>query len=201
MKWDRTVPCASCPYRRDAPRGLWHRSEFENLLAQDRDPLFGAEFGCHEFNRQPKSEHRPCAGWLLDQKKRDIPSIQLRLTLTRNPEALACFEKADPAGLPLFDSIEEMCRANIGRIKHVKPKEYEIFKVRQQMYWDPTGLVLIAQTKKEAVSLARKQLGKGTYQAKESTAAEREKQAKVVAEVEKKLARRRIPVLTEKDFR
>jgi hypothetical protein len=197
MKWDRTVPCPSCPYRRDAPRGLWHRSEFENLLKQDADSLFGGTFRCHEFNKQPKEEHRPCAGWMLDQKKRGVPSIQLRLMLTRNPEAVKCFNKAKPNGVPLFDSIEEMCRANIERIKHVKPKEYEIFKIRQQMYGDPTGLVVIAQTKKEAMSLARKKLGPGTYNAVESTAEQREARKKAGEEIEKKLAKRRIPVIRD----
>ncbi len=124
MVWDRTTPCTSCPYRRDAPRGLWHATEFVNLMQHDGD-LFGAMFGCHEFNKRPPEEHRPCAGWLLDQKKRGVPSIRLRMTLSSNPKALACFEKADPAGLPLFDSIEEMVAANIERPKvEPKPKQY-----------------------------------------------------------------------------
>ncbi len=41
------VPCATCPYRRDVPVGVWHATNFERLLRADRDPLGGATFGCH----------------------------------------------------------------------------------------------------------------------------------------------------------
>jgi hypothetical protein len=116
MKWDRTAPCASCPYRKDAPIGLWHRSEFENLVAQDANEYGGALFGCHEFRKKPRSEHRPCAGWLLDQKRRHVPSIQLRLVLITNESARRCFEAvAPPKGVRLYGTIAEMCAANIRR--------------------------------------------------------------------------------------
>jgi hypothetical protein len=67
--WDHTSPCTSCPYRRDAPRGLWHRSE--------------------------------------------------------------------------------------------KPKKYEVFKVGESLKW-----VVTAQTKREAVKLAKARLGRGSYEAR-----------------------------------
>ena len=112
MIYDRASPCASCPYRVDAPRKLWHRVEFENLLAHDGNELTGSQYGCHEFRKRDASEHRPCAGWLLDQKRRGIPSLLLRMTLMTKPEAAANFEKLDATGIPLFPSIKAMCRAN-----------------------------------------------------------------------------------------
>lgn len=112
MIWDRTSPCASCPYRKDAPLKLWHRTEFERLLAADADPLNGAMYGCHEFNKRPPESHRPCAGWLLDQQRRGLPSIRLRLALISIPDARRCMEQLADAGLSLFRTIKAMCRAN-----------------------------------------------------------------------------------------
>lgn len=53
-------PCGSCPYRRDAPSGLWDASEYERL------PGFDAPTGeqppgvfmCHQ------QDGRLCAGWV-----------------------------------------------------------------------------------------------------------------------------------------
>jgi hypothetical protein len=112
MIWDRSTPCKSCPYRKDAPLKLWHRVEFLKLLHHDRNEVTGALFGCHEFNKRPSSQHRPCAGWLLDQKRRGVPSIQLRLALLKSPTAAACFNAASATGMKLFRTIQAMCRAN-----------------------------------------------------------------------------------------
>lgn len=113
MKFDRREPCASCPYRTDAPLKLWHRSEFEGLLANDGNELRGATYGCHEFRKQPREEHRPCIGWLLDQRRRGYPSIQLRLMMIKKPAAGECATEARlPEGVTLYPSIKTMCRAN-----------------------------------------------------------------------------------------
>jgi hypothetical protein len=72
----------------------------------------GNMFGCHEYNKRPPAEHRPCGGWLLDQKRRGVPNIPLRMALSRNPKALACFNAISSAGLKLFRTLLSMCRAN-----------------------------------------------------------------------------------------
>ena len=110
MIWDRSTPCKSCPYRRDSKRGLWHPTEFVNLLRNDHQ--WGAVFGCHEFNKRPPAEHRPCAGWLLDQQQRGLPNLNLRILLLRDPTARACFAALSSAGLKLYRTIKSMCRAN-----------------------------------------------------------------------------------------
>jgi len=121
MVWDIKQPCKSCPYRKDAKLKRWHPVEFIRLLQQDQpipgtDVSMGSMFGCHEYNKRPPEEHRPCAGWLLDQKRRGVPNIPLRLTLGQNPAARACFEAISSAGLKLFRTIQSMCRANgVGR--------------------------------------------------------------------------------------
>lgn len=109
MHWDIRAPCSSCPYRLDAPIGLWNRREFEGLLAADRSTL-GKIYGCHGTRKMP--EHQVCGGWLLDQKRRDAPSNMLRVSMLTKPEALAAYQEISADGLDLYDSIEEMCSAN-----------------------------------------------------------------------------------------
>ncbi len=196
MKWDRKTPCASCPYRRDAPRGMWHPEEFTGVLVNDRNPV-GAVFGCHEFNKRPAEEHRPCAGWLLDQKRRNVPNLRLRLMLGNSDEAAQCFNEANEDGVDLFDSIKEMIDENMKYMKHgrTEVKEYEIFKV-QGMGAFPIGLVVRAMTKKEAVKVARKRNGSGTYVACESSPEIRAEQARRVEETLRKMAEQAAEVPT-----
>lgn len=55
-----SAPCVSCPYRLDAPSGLWDRSEYEKLPSYD-DPTWSqspALFMCHQ------QDGCLCSGWL-----------------------------------------------------------------------------------------------------------------------------------------
>ncbi len=58
-------PCDSCPYRRDAPSGLWAAGEYEKLLAYDFDTAYqpAALFMCHQ-NCAEDDRARLCAGWV-----------------------------------------------------------------------------------------------------------------------------------------
>lgn len=106
-------PCKSCPYRRDAKLEHWHPSEFENLLAQDANPISGSPFACHQDRKIAPHDRGVCVGWLLDQRERGAPSIKLRLGLMRDAGLRAQFEEARaPEGVELYESIEEMCLAN-----------------------------------------------------------------------------------------
>lgn len=54
------VPCGSCPYRRDVPSGIWHKSEYDKLPQYD-GPTWGqspAAFLCHQ------KDGNLCGGWL-----------------------------------------------------------------------------------------------------------------------------------------
>lgn len=114
MDWSITEPCQSCPYRRDARRAFWHPSVFLTLLANDRDALRGAVYVCHQTRKLPV--HAFCAGWLLNQKKRDFPSIQLRLAISTGGErAKHCLDALNDGGHRLFASIEQMVAANLRR--------------------------------------------------------------------------------------
>jgi hypothetical protein len=111
MSWETRKPCKSCPYRKDVPLGTWAQEEFDNLLAQDADPIRGSMFGCHKYRHRPDEAH-VCAGWLLDQKSRNLPSTPLRIALIRSEEAQRAIEEVTDGGLELYDSIEEMTEAD-----------------------------------------------------------------------------------------
>jgi hypothetical protein len=104
-------PCKSCPYRKDAPKGLWDPSEFQNLLSTERD-MFGAVFACHGEAKKPPKERQMCAGWLLDQKARNVPSIRLRMLLSSDERSQDLYNRVSGEGLKLYLSIEAMCKAN-----------------------------------------------------------------------------------------
>lgn len=60
----RQTPCASCPYRRDVPSGVWSAHEYEKLRAYDgsvtEQAIAGAGglFMCHQ------GDGKLCAGWV-----------------------------------------------------------------------------------------------------------------------------------------
>lgn len=53
-------PCGSCPYRLDAPSGLWDVTEYEKLVEFDAETPFQpfSVFMCHQVN------DCLCAGWV-----------------------------------------------------------------------------------------------------------------------------------------
>ncbi|MEM6107450.1 DUF6283 family protein [Mycobacterium sp. 050272] len=58
-------PCASCPYRRDVPSGIWAAEEYAKLPAYDADTPFQPPhlFLCHQTSADdPRA--RVCAGWV-----------------------------------------------------------------------------------------------------------------------------------------
>jgi Family of unknown function (DUF6283) len=111
VKFDRTEPCKSCPYRMNAPRKLWSREEFAKLLVMDASET-GCIYECHQERKLPESEHRLCAGWAIDQKKRNTPSIMLRMGLMMKVGMGEWFAKLDVRQRGLFRTLEAMCRAN-----------------------------------------------------------------------------------------
>lgn len=98
------TPCKNCPYRKDAPLQLWHKEEFKKLLESDNDTM-GTFYGCHKNNGSV------CVGWLMMQDKNRIPSIVLRISLSKHNitrkymDALHCKTE-------MFETTEEMVMAN-----------------------------------------------------------------------------------------
>lgn len=104
-------PCANCPYRKDAPRKLWDACEFHGLLNAEKSQ-FGKVYACHKQKDIAPGDRGFCAGWLLDQKKRGIPSIALRLSLLSDPSAVEALKAVNDGGHEMFKTPAAMCRAN-----------------------------------------------------------------------------------------
>lgn len=115
MNCERRQPCVSCPYRKDAKLAFWHADHFTKLLRDDKD-LMGPLYQCHEDGKKPANERGLCVGWMLDQKRRDVPAVMLRLKLSTNEDLRGQFEAISEAGLRLFSSVADMCRANLRAI-------------------------------------------------------------------------------------
>ena len=118
MQFEQRTPCVSCPYRKDVRLGFWEASHFVKLLEDDRDPVKGALYLCHEGGKKPREAQGFCIGWLLQQRKKRIPSITLRLLLMKddNGSAWAQLDEATSGGAELYPSLEEMCTANLRAI-------------------------------------------------------------------------------------
>lgn len=90
----------SCPYRLDAPSGLWHHEEYAKLPAYDRptaeQPL--GVFACHQ------ADGRVCAGWAGCHDGEHLLSLRLGVLvgLIDADTAEAVRDYVSP--VPLFDS-------------------------------------------------------------------------------------------------
>lgn len=106
-----TRPCENCPYRKDAPLKHWHRTEYESVMAGEQSQM-GTTFACHKQRDLPQERRGLCAGFLADQKERNVPSIALRLVLMQDEGARQAYENVDTSGLEMYPDAETMCRAN-----------------------------------------------------------------------------------------
>lgn len=104
-------PCASCPYRRDTPAGIWAAEEYRKLPAWDDDYQPGV-FLCH---------HTPlidcqtvCRGWIVVHGN----NLTARLTAMTGVELNA--ENIKLTKSPLYRSGAEACRAGLRGV--AKPK-------------------------------------------------------------------------------
>ena len=110
MKIIEQVPCQSCPYRKGAPVGLWDPQHFLELYVAEMSQT-GAMYGCHKYGKRPTAEQSFCAGWLLDQRRRGVRNIGLRMYMA-DDRLRASFEQLDAGGLELYPDVGSMCAAN-----------------------------------------------------------------------------------------
>jgi hypothetical protein len=69
----RPRPCASCPYRRDVPSGVWEAEEYRKLPGWDGE-IFAqcpAAFACHQ------QDGFICSGWLGYRDPYDLLAVRL----------------------------------------------------------------------------------------------------------------------------
>lgn len=104
MEYKRTSPCTTCPYRKDVKLKTWDKAEFKDLLANDQTQM-GTVYACH------KKDGHVCVGWLMDQYKRGLPSIMLRLSLLKNKVNIE-YSNSLNCDADMYKSIRDMIRAN-----------------------------------------------------------------------------------------
>lgn len=112
----RPRPCASCPYRRDVPSGVWAASEYEKLRGYDGtidEQVMAGAFGvfhCHQGNNEV------CAGWAGCHDMDENLAIRLHGSLV-DP---AVFDYMSP--VPLFSSGNEAADHGERDIENPTPK-------------------------------------------------------------------------------
>lgn len=99
-----TKPCANCPYRVDAPLQHWNKDHFKDLLNSESD-FIGKSYLCHKNNGSA------CIGWLMDQDKNNIPSIDLRIKLIKEGITIKYLDKLK-SPVKMYDNIRQMVKAN-----------------------------------------------------------------------------------------
>lgn len=98
----RKTPCASCPYRRDVPSGIWATEEYESLRKYDGSVSQQAAskavqlFMCHQ------GDDSLCAGWTGCHDMRNNLAVRMHL---RDLDLHAVCEYESP--VPLFGSGNE----------------------------------------------------------------------------------------------
>lgn len=75
----RPRPCASCPYRRDVPSGVWDTAEYDKLITYDgsiaEQAVAGGTgvFACHQ------ADGHVCSGWLAHRDPAELLAVRLGL--------------------------------------------------------------------------------------------------------------------------
>lgn len=99
-------PCASCPYRKDVPSGIWAASEYEKLPRYDADaePIQALNlFLCHQNDRTDDAA-RLCAGWVATHGGDNLLAVRLAVahgTITVDTYNAVCDYRT---GIPVFES-------------------------------------------------------------------------------------------------
>lgn len=94
----RKNPCASCPYRKNVPSGIWDASEYQKLPAYDGE-IFeqsaDAVFMCHQ------DDGCVCSGWLAHCED-PADMLAVRIGLMRGVLDPVCLDYT--TDVPLFES-------------------------------------------------------------------------------------------------
>lgn len=94
----RKTPCASCPYRKNVPSGVWDETEYQKLPEYDgetHEQNAVAVFMCHQDD-----DGSVCSGWLGHRNPDDM--LTVRLGLIRGVLDESCVNYT--TDVPLFES-------------------------------------------------------------------------------------------------
>jgi hypothetical protein len=98
----RKAPCASCPYRRDCPSGLWAAEEYDKLPGYDGTTGEQAERGAYGVFACHQNPGQVCAGWAAVHGDREC--LALRMAGGLDPEVDVPAVLAYSTGVPLWPS-------------------------------------------------------------------------------------------------
>lgn len=111
----RKNPCASCPYRKNVPSGIWDKSEYEKLPGYDGDMAeqsSPAVFMCHQ------GDGCVCSGWLGHRDPSDLLAVRLGLITGHLDPSCADYRTT----VPLFGSGAEAARHGLEQIHEPQPE-------------------------------------------------------------------------------
>ena len=116
----RPRPCASCPYRRDVPSGVWAAEEYEKLPGYDGETFeqHPSVFFCHA------QDGSVCSGWLGHTDPYHL--LGVRLGLMKGLLDPSCAEYT--TDVPLFASGQEAAEHGVADIQDPSPKAAEIMR-------------------------------------------------------------------------
>lgn len=110
-------PCASCPYRRDVPSGVWHPDEYAKLTDYDQPTPYQPTgvFLCHQANG------RTCAGWAGCHDMTQNLGLRLAIGTGDVDEATADAILDYTTDVPLFTTGREAADHGMQHIDHPSP--------------------------------------------------------------------------------
>lgn len=101
----KPYPCASCPYRRDVPSGVWSEDEYHKLPLYDLptgdQPI--AVFMCHQ------ADDTTCSGWVGTHDAVDLLSLRIAASTGSIEEGALDVIIDYKSPVPLFGSGAEAC--------------------------------------------------------------------------------------------
>lgn len=112
----RERPCASCPYRRDVPSGIWSAEEYEKLRTFDGEITDQAAAGAFGVFACHKTPDFLCAGWTGCHNQGE--NLAMRLHARELHERVWAYESP----VPLFGSGAEAAEHGMGDLQSKSPE-------------------------------------------------------------------------------
>lgn len=113
------APCATCPYRRDTPPGIWHPEEYQKLVGYDRGLTIPALAAFHCHQEMVTGKPTVCRGWLAVHG--DSPAVRIAVIRGEIPA-----EEVDrEITVPLYSSGKEACAAGLKGVRRPGKKARE----------------------------------------------------------------------------
>lgn len=123
----RVRPCASCPYRRSVPSGVWDASEYAKLSAYDAPTLQqpAAVFMCHQ------QDGSVCSGWLGRPSSDQLLGLRIGVITGQLDPACAGYT----TDVPLFPTGAEAAAHGMRQIADPPEPAREVISklIRQRM--------------------------------------------------------------------